>query len=290
MPADPHIGHTPALSVVVLTHNSFRDKAGCIAHTLVALKRQTFQDFEVIVVDNGSCEADRDCLYLLLRQIEILPPRLALVTCEGSISYGRNRGARLARGAVLVFLDDDAMLVDPLALARISSEAESSAHGYGALRLWTPAHPWFADHSDMLRQKMVAGDFSALLSHAKLPSFCEEDKRIFAMRTFPGHFGFVRRTLFDEVAGFPEEFTGYGAEDDAFGILCYLRDSRFAWLGASVVVHVHHLRPLRYRTEQETNLHRYQRFLARHGVQRFRIDLLLEGRQDLPREQIAVPM
>lgn len=88
----------PILSVVVPAYNSHDTLGGC----LEALERQTFRDFEVIVVDSGpNPESAR-----LARE------RFAWVRFERSARRllphaARNRGVELARSSLLVFTDPD---------------------------------------------------------------------------------------------------------------------------------------------------------------------------------------
>ena len=91
----------PAVSVVIPAYRSHETLAGC----LEALSRQTFRDFEVIVVDSSpqviSGIAER-----------IVRERFPWVRFEASAGRllphaARNRGVELARGEILVFTDPD---------------------------------------------------------------------------------------------------------------------------------------------------------------------------------------
>ena len=92
---------SPDVTVVIPTYN----RAPLLDRTLDSVLAQTFQNFEVLVVDDGSTDgtsalvaeyAARDARILYLAQ-----PRNA------GVSAARNRGLREAQGAFIAFLDSD---------------------------------------------------------------------------------------------------------------------------------------------------------------------------------------
>jgi glycosyltransferase involved in cell wall biosynthesis len=88
-----------------------RDGNHTLGRCLAALKRSSFRNFEVIVVDDCSKE---DCSAIVrsfgFKSIRLNQPREA--------EYARNRGVELARGDIIVFTDCD-MLLQPDALQKI---------------------------------------------------------------------------------------------------------------------------------------------------------------------------
>ena len=89
----------PLISVIIPT----RDRSGALRETLAALGGQTLSvsDYEVIVVDDGSRPAV---------QVPWIHegPRCAVLRLNGrERSAARNAGARVARGDLVVFVDDD---------------------------------------------------------------------------------------------------------------------------------------------------------------------------------------
>ncbi len=88
----------PLVSVILPAYDSHATLGGCLA----ALERQTFRDFEVLVVDSGPDPASA----------RLAAEHFPWVRFERSARRllphaGRNRGAALARGELLVFSDPD---------------------------------------------------------------------------------------------------------------------------------------------------------------------------------------
>jgi glycosyltransferase involved in cell wall biosynthesis len=86
------------VSVVVPVFNGERT----IAETLRSLRSQTFTDFEVIVVDDGSTDAT----VAIVEGFRGLDLRLFRFT-NGGVAEARNRGIELASGGLVGFLDHD---------------------------------------------------------------------------------------------------------------------------------------------------------------------------------------
>ena len=93
----------PKLSVVVPSYNH----QDYISETLKSLEKQTFQNFEIIVVDDGS--TDRT-----VEAVKSFPSRARIFTQEHQgVVAARNRGVSLARGEYICFVDsDDVILSD----------------------------------------------------------------------------------------------------------------------------------------------------------------------------------
>jgi len=90
---------TPRVSVIICT----LDRASFLQKTLEGLRRQTFSNFEVIVVNGPS--ADETAAVL-----NECAPDIRIGCCpERSVSAARNEGIKLAQGEILAFTDDDAV-------------------------------------------------------------------------------------------------------------------------------------------------------------------------------------
>ncbi|OGG14840.1 hypothetical protein A2773_07110 [Candidatus Gottesmanbacteria bacterium RIFCSPHIGHO2_01_FULL_39_10] len=91
---------TPYFSIVIPTLNEEK----CIQKILADLQKQTYKDFEVIVVDGLS----DDRTLVAAKKFEDRLPKLATIKGgKNNVSYQRNLGAKKASGKYLIFFDAD---------------------------------------------------------------------------------------------------------------------------------------------------------------------------------------
>ena len=89
----------PEISVVIPTYN----RAGLVREALLSVLHQTFQDFEVIVVDDGSTDNTREQVVSFQED-----DRVTYIYQENQgPSEARNTGIRASKGKYVALLDDD---------------------------------------------------------------------------------------------------------------------------------------------------------------------------------------
>src|SRR5437867_1708261 len=100
-------GPMPKVSIVIPTYNYGR----YVVEAVESVLNQSFQDREVIVVDDGSTDDTRERLERFRGRIRYIYQR------NKGLPAARNTGIRAARGAYVAFLDsDDLWLPEKLAL------------------------------------------------------------------------------------------------------------------------------------------------------------------------------
>jgi glycosyltransferase involved in cell wall biosynthesis len=87
----------PSISVIIPAFN----RAWCLQETLQSVLDQTFKNFEVIVVDDGSTDGTPDLLH------EFSEIRVHRWEDNRGVSAARNLGIAMARGGLICFLDSD---------------------------------------------------------------------------------------------------------------------------------------------------------------------------------------
>ncbi len=93
----------PRITVVV----PFFNVADLLGDCLRSIAAQTFADFEVIMVDDGSTDASAE---IAKAQAATDPRFILLQVPNGGPGYARNRGVERARGEYLAFVDGDDMV------------------------------------------------------------------------------------------------------------------------------------------------------------------------------------
>ena len=172
----------PKVSVVVPVYNvrSYIEKA------LISLERQSFQEFEVVVVNDGSTDDTAE----VVKPFVVRDSRFQLLYKQnGGLASARNYGIRNARAEYIALLDgDDAYEPDKLAthVARLDSATEIGVV-YSASRIISEdGHPTFMHLSG-----------KPIRSNPLLALLC---------KNFIGHGSnaVFRRSIWDEVGEFDE--------------------------------------------------------------------------------------
>lgn len=172
------IDGVPTVSVVIPAYNA----AWCVARAIDSVLAQTFQDFELIVVNDGSTD---DTARVLAGYGDALK---VITQANGGLSQARNTGIGAARGRYVAFLDaDDGWLPEKLARQVALMEA----------------HPDLAFCSTAAR--LVGPDGTALGEWRHRPSHLPTLEAIFAENAFVAGSGsavLVRREALAKAGGF----------------------------------------------------------------------------------------
>ena len=96
----------PAVSILIVNYNSGGDLGRCLA----CLAAQTGQDFEVVLVDNGSTDGSLDRALADSGLPRLRLPALQVIRACGNLGFAvaNNRAAAMARAPLLALLNPDA--------------------------------------------------------------------------------------------------------------------------------------------------------------------------------------
>jgi len=119
----------PRFSVVIPTH----ERRETIVRNVAALDRQTWRDFEAIVVVDGGTDGTAEAL----RALDVSFPLTVVEQENQGVAVARTAGAAAARGEILIFIDDD-MEAEPRMLAEHDA---SHRQGFDLVLGDLPLHP-----------------------------------------------------------------------------------------------------------------------------------------------------
>ena len=187
--SDRRTKNVPQISVVVVSHQAGQLLLSC----LQSVFKQEGPSFEVILVDNGGNEEVYDEL-AKLSLLTIKPPVNVLP------SEGRNIGGHFSRGQLIIFLDDDALMVRGYLDSAFSVMADESLIGLRGKVISktpnkiapkhyslgdTPTEAEFNLEGNMVIRKTVfdaAGGFDALMFGHEGKELTQRCKRQFSDR------------------------------------------------------------------------------------------------------------
>ncbi|MDP9025841.1 MAG: glycoside hydrolase family 99-like domain-containing protein, partial [Candidatus Eremiobacteraeota bacterium] len=185
------IAQPPLVSVVVATFN----RAPLLTQALRSVASQTFDNIELIVVDDGSQDETASVVATFSRRYPQLHTRLIYKQNAGAAA-AFNDGIRLAKGDYVALLNDD----DRYHPDRLRRLVRSSASGRARF-VFTRV-----DYIDGTGARLSAGHAPSDTFRAKQSAICRYPSASYALLDFnvaisSGNFFFDRR-LFDEAGGF----------------------------------------------------------------------------------------
>jgi glycosyltransferase involved in cell wall biosynthesis len=205
--------HLMKATVIIPTHNR-PDK---LAATIAYLRRQDLASdyYEVVVVDDGSTPPVTLCE-------STAGPRCTLVRLEGlERSVARNRGAAIAKGEVLIFVDDDTIVEPDFIQTHLAAHAEyPEALVVGANRLPDEAliTPFGRFRQNLEQQSLPRGR-----GPTDIPNFCTAQNMS------------VNRGVFRKLGGFEPSLIS--AEDQDLALRHTSRGGRIVFLPAAATIH-----------------------------------------------------
>jgi glycosyltransferase involved in cell wall biosynthesis len=140
----------PKISVIVTSHNYFTYLREC----LVSIRAQTFKNFELIVVDDGSTDQSQEWLF------EANVNKLILLRENHGVCYASNLGVSVAEADICVFVNADDT-IEPTFLWRcfeaLQSGPEDLAFVYTDFRHFGTKH--FPNRTEPVNEVMKVSDW-----------------------------------------------------------------------------------------------------------------------------------
>ena len=263
------------MTIVIITHNNYSYKNGCIESVIYSLLNQVGIHFEIVVVDNCSNEDN----YLMLQQfIDSLNVSFSIKLIRNSvnnISKGRNLGIQNATTDLIVFMDDDIVLIEKDTLGRVKLLSNKYSYGYSAIRLWTPEN-WYESNKDGLELRLTQNEENyEIQTVVPEPSVREKKINRHLIRTYIGNFGFAHKEVLVQVGFWDEFYTGYGIEDDTMALKLFIQYGRPALLNNISVVHIWHKISKDNYNQLSENKTIFDQILRKNGIKCFHVGRLL---------------
>ena len=271
------------LSVVIITHNNFSKKNGCIETVLLSLIKQTLNETEIILVDNFISENELSNLKDCVDDLNIIyVVRIKLILNErNNISSGRNLGINVSDGDIIIFMDDDMVLPDTKALEQVLNISKEYSYGYAANRKWT-VEGWYEKHKEEINESFISGEeYVRMCTEEPDPMVRNKYNCRHLLRTYIGNFGFINKNCLDRSGMWDESFTGYGAEDDLMAYRLYKTFGVPALLSNIEAVHIHHKISPKDIERQDHNRNKLEKILHSDGVKIFHTGRLLYGEENV---------
>ena len=215
----------PLVSIVVVYWNSAEHLPRC----LECLTRQTFQDFEVILIDNGSFDKEIDALQ---QKYSTLGLRVEHLASNLGFAKANNIGAHLARGNWLALLNTDAF-PKPDWLENLLYAAEKNPEfGFFASRqIQANAPEWLDGAGDAYH---ISGLGWRRCYNLRSDNHALEAKEVFSSC---GAAALYAREDFLQAGGFDEDYFSY-FEDIDLGFRLRLNGKKCLYIPDAVVQHV----------------------------------------------------
>jgi glycosyltransferase involved in cell wall biosynthesis len=189
-PMDPRPFST-VVSVVVPTHN----RKELLSETLQSILNQTFRDFELIVVSDGSTDSTDEMV------ASIVDTRVRLIRQEksGQPAMPRNTGIKAARGKYVALCDDDDIWVQD----KLAIQVDAMEHNEEAALCYTNGQVMrngVVGQRPLNRRKIFSNHFYELLKGNVIPNSSV----------------LIRRSVFDSVGFINTDPMFRGIEDYEF--------------------------------------------------------------------------
>ena len=187
----------PEITVIIPSYNVEEYIGEC----LESLKKQTFTDFEVLCVDDGSDDRTVD----IIKEYAVSDPRFQYVGMDhcGKAGLMRNEGIKRAKGEYLLFLNNDVEIITESWLEEMLQLCQQKDVGMAGAKLYYP--------DDTIQHAGVVVGLGGVAAHVlcKLPRDAEgymgRLRCVQEISAVTAACMMVKTSVFKAVGGFDEE-------------------------------------------------------------------------------------
>ncbi len=211
----------PSVSIIIVNFNGVHHLHECLA----SIKEIDYQNYEVILVDNASCDDSIAFVEDNFPLVKIVPLHKNCGFAEGS-----NIGAAYAAGDFIVFLNNDTK-VNKLWLSALVEEIANDCS------IATCGSKMYFYGSDIINH---AGASATLLGSGYDIGFGQKDSKVFNNKRFVGSTCggsmIIKKNLFERLGGFDPDYFAC-AEDVDLCLRAWIYGFRNVYVPASIVYH-----------------------------------------------------
>lgn len=183
----------PEVSIIIPTYK----RTAYLEKTLHSIMRQTFQDFEVIVVDDGTPNEENRLLCQQFEKVHYIK-----ITNSGGPARPRNTGIRAAKGHYIAFVDDDDLWLPEKLEKQVTVLKQNPEFGlvHGCCEI--------IDENDVLQNQIIGRPGTPEVKHGDV------SLRMMGNWTVMMPTSFVRKEVVDKVGFFNEQMPSAGEDTE----------------------------------------------------------------------------
>lgn len=161
------------ISIIIPVYNQAKKLKLC----LESIKRQTLENYEIIIVNDGSKDNSANIAFIYKEQFGY---RLEIINQENKgANAARNAGARLAKGEFLLFCDAD-LILEPTMLKQMHETLQnnsSASYVYSSFKYGAKVFSLWPFDAEKLKE-MPYIHTTSLMKKEHFPGFDENIKRL----------------------------------------------------------------------------------------------------------------
>lgn len=220
--------HTPKVSLIIPT----RDRLDLLETCVTSLKKTTYPNYELIILDNGSVAPETLAYFEKLKQ----SAQVEVIRVDAPFNWSalNNCGVRHAKGELLCFLNNDIEVIDGEWLRELVSLAVQPEVGAVGARLLYPNET--VQHAGVVLG--IGGRAGHCEKHLPQdePGYQGQCQVVRTMSAVTGACLMIRKTVFEQVGGF-DETLAVAFNDVDFCIRVLKAGYRNVWTPFATLIH-----------------------------------------------------